>query len=409
VSSEVRLATTDDDLEAGWRTVGAAFLDVPSDDLVAWRREIFTQNRTHVALEDGTVCGVATEFSTPLTLPGGASTTMAAVTAVGVLPTHRRRGHLSRLMEQQLTDVAKRGVAIAGLIAAEWPIYGRYGYGSAIPASTYEVDSRLARFAEEARHGSVELVDRATFRELAPPVFEAHHASTPGAIGRAGWWWEARFGERQAPGSKAGGNEFRAVHRAPDGRVDGYATYTAKGHWERSIPSGRLDVTDLVTTSSGAYADLWRFLCEVDWTVSVKASPRPADEPLPFLLVDGRAVQQTHHGDHIWLRLLDVPAVLAARAYRGADRLVLDVVDESLGRGGRYALDASPAGATCTPTDEPPDLTLPIGALGAMCMGGTPALVLAAAGQLDEEAPGATARLDALMSWSPAPFCSTNF
>jgi predicted acetyltransferase len=164
-----------------------------------------------------------------------------------------------------------------------------------------------------------------------------------------------------------------------------------------------------VTTSPGAYADIWRFLCEIDWTSTVKASPRPVDEPLPFLLVDGRAVQETHRGDHIWLRLLDIPAVLGARRYRTTGHLVIEAVDDVLGRGGRFALDADADGAACARSDASADLTMPIATLGALSLGGTPARLLAAAGQIDEHTTGAIARADTLFGWSPSPFCSTNF
>jgi predicted acetyltransferase len=407
--SEVRVVRDDDDFAAAARAVGTAFLDRPSDEVVAWRRSFSDVDRVLVAVEDGAVCGTARSFPTPLTVPGGETVPMGAVSAVGVLPTHRRRGHLTRLMHRQLDDIAALGEPVAGLVAAEWPIYGRYGYGMAIPAATYEVDSRLARFVDDAWHGTVELIDTPGLRELAPPVFDRHRVATPGAIGRDNEWWDGQYGDRQRPGSKDEPSRFRVVHRDDKGTVDGYCVYGSKQNWDRSIPSGRLEVSELITTTPGAYADLWRFLFEVDWTSSVKASPRPVDEHLPFMLTDGRAVQETHRGDHIWLRLLDVPAVLEMRRYRCTDSLVIETIDTLLGRGGRFALEAGPDGAQCVAKDASPDLTLSIAELGAACMGGTSVSTLARAGLLDEHTAGAVARADALFSWSPAPFCSTNF
>jgi GNAT superfamily N-acetyltransferase len=46
-----------------------------------------------------------------LTVPGLALVPAAGVTAVGVLPTHRRRGLLSRMMRRQLDDVAELAIA----------------------------------------------------------------------------------------------------------------------------------------------------------------------------------------------------------------------------------------------------------------------------------------------------------
>ena len=53
------------------------------------------------------------------------------MTVVGVLPTHRRRGILDRMMRAQLADVRERGEPIAALWASEETIYGRFGYGLA--------------------------------------------------------------------------------------------------------------------------------------------------------------------------------------------------------------------------------------------------------------------------------------
>ena len=73
-----------------------------------------------------------------LRLPGGGDLPVSCLTQVTVLPTHTRRGHLTRLMRAQLEAAVEAGEAASLLIAAEWPIYGRFGYGP------YRVD-RVAR------------------------------------------------------------------------------------------------------------------------------------------------------------------------------------------------------------------------------------------------------------------------
>src|SRR5690606_41364238 len=100
-----------------------------------------------------------------LTVPGG-EVTASAVSSVGVLPTHRRQGHLTRLMRHHLDDAVERGEPVAVLIAAEYPIYGRYGYGPATEATTLRVDTRAASWRDEPR-GEVELVGGETFATVA--------------------------------------------------------------------------------------------------------------------------------------------------------------------------------------------------------------------------------------------------
>ena len=61
-----------------------------------------------------TIVATAAAFSFELTVPGHALVPTAGVTMVGVHPTHRRRGLLVRMMEEQLADVAARVRAARG-------------------------------------------------------------------------------------------------------------------------------------------------------------------------------------------------------------------------------------------------------------------------------------------------------
>ena len=76
------------------------------------------------------IVGGAGAFPFELSIPGG-RLPCAGVTVVGVLPTHRRRGILNRMMRAQLADARERGEPIAALWASEETIYGQFGYGLA--------------------------------------------------------------------------------------------------------------------------------------------------------------------------------------------------------------------------------------------------------------------------------------
>ena len=78
----------------------------------------------------------------------------AGVTLVGVLPTHRRQGVLTRLMRAQLDDVRERGEPVAFLWASEGAIYGRFGYGMAgFPARSTFCEPILASSSPPRRQG----------------------------------------------------------------------------------------------------------------------------------------------------------------------------------------------------------------------------------------------------------------
>ena len=117
-----------------------------SDDAI-----IAETDRCHVALDGDAFVGTAGEYSFDLTIPGGATLPMAGVTAVGVLPTHRRRGVLTALMAYELDSIAARGEPIAGLTASEGGIYRRFGYGIASRYQMLEVDDGAQRVPPPVR------------------------------------------------------------------------------------------------------------------------------------------------------------------------------------------------------------------------------------------------------------------
>jgi predicted acetyltransferase len=116
-----------------------------------------------------------------------------------------------------------------------------------------------------------------------------------------------------------------------------------------------------------------------------------------------------HRSDHVWLRVLDVPAALTARRYTTAGSVVLEVVDPLGYAAGRFALEGGPEGASCVATDATPDLVVPVGALGAAYVGGTSWSRLAAAGWVDEAHDDAVATASAMFTSARAPWCAMTF
>src|SRR6266571_3600985 len=78
----------------------------------------------------------------------GGSLPCAGVTAVGVHPTHRRRGVLRSMMDAQLRDVHERGEPLAALWASEETIYSRFGYGIASWAGELKIPHEWDAFAQ---------------------------------------------------------------------------------------------------------------------------------------------------------------------------------------------------------------------------------------------------------------------
>jgi predicted acetyltransferase len=116
--------------------------------------------------------------------------------------------------------------------------------------------------------------------------------------------------------------------------------------------------------------------------------------------------------DFLWLRIMNTPAALEARAYAADDSLVLEIVDPFRPRGaaaGRFRLDGSPDGATCKrERSARADITVSVEALGSAYLGGVRWSTLASAGRATGS-PEVLERADAMFTSTPLPFCNTGF
>ena len=116
---------------------------------------------------------------------------------------------------------------------------------------------------------------------------------------------------------------------------------------------------------------------------------------LPYLLTDPRLVRTVGVEDTLWLRMLDIPAVLEARSYAADVSVVFELSDDVLGGGGRYALDVHDGKARCVQTDAAADVHTDLSVLGSLYMGGHRASAFASANRLRCNDSGVIAQLDA--------------
>jgi len=386
---------------------GVGFLVPVADGYADYLRDDLDLERTWGAFDGERVVGTLRSFPTAFTVPGPSEVTAAALTQVTVAPTHRRRGLLTEMIGNDLRASAERGEPVGILVAAEYPIYGRYGYGAAVEAASYAVDLASTRFRRPAG-GEVELVDLAGLGAVAPALYERFRATRPASIERPARWWDRTLHQVEVPGATPP-TGYQALYRSEGGDPEGYVRYQAKQGWDDMRKAGKLTVDELLAVTPAAYERLWRHCCEVDLVKTVVAGNRPVDEPLAWLLEDGRAVRQTARFDFVWVRILDPAAALAARRYGAPCGLVVEVVDPAGYAAGRFALEGGPDGATCTSTTREADLTMPVDALGSLYAGGVSALALADSGRIDEHRAGALALAEVAFRGAPAPWCATWF
>jgi len=391
----------------------AGFSNIPEAGELAGWRERMEFDRTLVAIEDGQMVGTTAVNSYSMHVPGGRMVPTAGVTAVSVLPTHRRRGVLTSMMRRQLDDVRARGELLAALWASETLIYGRFGYGMAIPRETWQIDQIRAGLSRPTRSegaGHVRLLTRAEALDRFPGIYERVVDSTPGMLQPPDGWWRAQYGEGDWSEVAQKEEPFLVVFER-DGVDEGFASYKVSDFDSVQMRSVRtLSVKSLYATTAEAHEGLWRFIFGVDLIDKVMAGNRAVDDPLPWMLRDLRRLERDV-SDAIWLRLVDVPAALAARTYSETGRLIVGVRDEFCSwNDGRYALEVATDGtASCLASDDPPDLELDVDTLAATYLGGVSLATLARAGRVHGHVAGAVARAEAMFRTERAPWTALDF
>jgi predicted acetyltransferase len=402
MSLEYRSPTADE-FATVVRTTYAAFGEEPKDEDIERDRKLMSVDRVLAAWDDGRPVGVTASYPFELTIPGG-QVQAAGVTAVGVLPSHRRRGILRELMRRQLDDVHERGEPLAILWASESAIYGRFGYGSSAPAT--ELDAERSAFAlreDSGPKGSIRLMSADEGAELFPPVYERVRRQRPGLLSRTDDWWRHALLADPEHWREGRGPKFYALLEM-DHEPVGYAVYRMASKWDGGTPKGEVRVIDAFATSPEATAELWRFLFGIDLVVRVKSHAADPAWPLFLMVCDPRRLHLTI-SDGLWLRLVDVEGALHARTLRNEGEVVLEIADALLPRNaGRWAV-----GPKTGRSDAEADVAIDVTDLASAYLGAFSFERLAAAGRARELRPGGLARATAVFATPLPPYCPDVF
>jgi len=348
-------------------------------------------------------CG---SFPLEVTVPGGRTVKCAGLSVVGVLPTHRRRGILKKMMRMQLDDVRRRGEPIGMLWASEDGIYGQFGYGMA--SMTGEIDVSKAHIAFAKPFES-----RAEFRllneagALAPlaEAYERIRGAQPGMLARSAEWWKNRRLADPENRRPPGAGELNRVLMLLDGKPAGYALYRVFQKFDGGSSHGHVHVVEALGAGPEATREIWRFVLDVDWVARVKAGLLPLDHPLFFLMQRPRELNFRVR-DGLWVRIVDVAGSLAARRLGDAAPVVIEIADAFCDwNSGRWKVSAKGAERT----NDAADLACDVTALGSVYLGGYTFRQLAASSRVNEMTPGAVARADALFPSDGAPWCPEIF
>jgi predicted acetyltransferase len=403
VDVEIR-TIAEDEFETWMRAIESAFGGHVRPEDVQNERKVIDPARCLAAFDGDDIVGCASSVVFEMTVPGGTIPTVG-ITGVGVVPTHRRRGVNTALMRRQLNDIRNEGFAIAALFASEGGIYGRFGYGLATFEAFVDIETSRSAFVPGSEgDGRVRVLERDAAKDRYLTMFDESRLTRPGAMRMEPNWFDYEFAEKQSGEER---KFFFAFHETGKD-VDGVAVYTIKHNWS-GVPQNEVELYALDALNSSAYAQMWRFVLDLDLVSKLTAWSRPADEPLLHLLREPRRLNLRLR-DALWLRFLDISRALSSRRYPREGRVVFDVRDAFCPwNEGRYALDSGAEGARCEPTEDDADLLLTTNELAAVYLGGSTFSQLHRAGRVSEERAGAIGTADAMFTWYTPPWAMLHF
>ncbi len=351
------------------------------------------------------VVGAAAAFEQTVTVPGGAVLGCPGLTAVGVRPTHRRRGALRQMMTKVLETARHEQQPLMGLNASETSIYGRFGFGRASTVRFVSINTHRAVFREpQPEIGCVRQVAIDDARAIWPLIHEQYRAVTVGAMSCPESIWDMFFEDH--PSFRRGGSErFHIAHFDADGNPDGFVSYRVAADWRSDGPAHELRVEMLTAVDPNVVLGLWRFVMSVDLIASVTAG-RPLREPLEDALTEPRDILTTGLRDHNWLRILDPVAAFGARDYLNDGRFVAGFVDPMFDDlSANYNNEVEGGRAHVEPTQQAADLTAGAAEWAGIFMGETDPRRFAITGR----AHGDAERASEFFRWTSAPYCDVHY
>lgn len=301
---------------------------------------------------------------------GGRTVRTCGVAGVTVAAEHRGQGLTHAILHELLLAARGRGDAIATLFATAPGIYRRLGFETVTTVDQVEVP---ATAAAAVRPGAPVRLRRATVAD-APALRACYQA-----------WARERYGpltrtggaEQVSDEELIGDQDAVSLAVADSGTVLGYAC------WDRGTLSERtLTVTELVATSADAYRALWRMFGALAMKVDRVLLHAPAGDV-------ARSFLPTKHWQVVaqepyMVRVLDLPAALAARGGRGSGQVTVTVTGDEIALvGGTFRITGDGGELACeqvSPAEGGPVLTA--GGLSLVFTGAFTCADLRAAGYL---------------------------
>lgn len=333
----------------------------------------------------------------------------AGVTIVTTEPEYRRRGLVRELMTQTLHQAHDEGKPVAALWASMSAIYQRFGYGLASNFNSYRIDPRDVVFREDSPvTGYVRRLDAETALPLIKDIYARSIRGKTLTVEREDFFWDVMYLAREKD------KRHFAVYYDKDDKPRGFAVYRQKSFTRTDAgPDIKLSISDFIWLDMECYHGLWNYFCSYDLAGRLEFWFMPDDDPAPHLLLEPRRLNR-RASDAIWLRVVDVPALLGERGYSLGGTATLTISNDDLcpWNNGTWTVSADGNGARARVEEggaTESALNLTINTLATLSSGHTTASQLARIGKIECDDTEALRKADALFSTVHRPWCPHEF
>lgn len=409
-----------------WRkSVRTVFGDIPDDDVVKRMvRDRFMidfdnwnepSDRLLGAMDTktGQIVGTGGADQYVLTVPGGNTIGMAGIMGMGTLPTHKRKGIFSSVINKLHSQAKERGDVIAGLWASQSLLYTRFGYGLSTLREDWTINTNHTKLLKQKKESiRFELVDKEKALIEIPKIYDTFRKCQNGATDRTeGYWNYILYEDDSAKYNKSGNCGFFFVLAYKDNKPSGYAIYNfnKESGVAHEDDKGTLDVQEIISTDKETNIALWHYIFGIELVEEIKINQRAPGDPLYLMLENPRKLKRETI-DGLWVRIVDPIKMLEKRKYNSEGNITICIAGQNQKDiEGTYSIETDGTNTEVKKVNKKPDISMKASDLSSIYFGAVSPGEYFQAGNLEIENQNSLIELSKMFFVQQAPWCNTDF
>jgi predicted acetyltransferase len=409
-----------------WRkSVRTVFGDIPNDEVVIrmvnerfmidfdnWNKP---SDRLLAAIDTETnqIVGTGGADKYSITVPGGSTLNMAGIAYMGTLPTHKRKGVFTSMMNKLHSQAKDRGDSVAGLWASQSLLYSRFGYGLATIREDWQINTNHTKLSTPKNDSvRLKLVDKKTALKEIPKVYDTYRKCQNGATDRTqGYWNYLLYEDDNSKYNKSGDSGFFFVIAYKGNNPSGYAFYNfnKESGVAHEDDKGSLMVQEIISIDNDTNNALWHYVFGVELIEDITFNRRAPNDPLYLMLENPRKLKRDTI-DGLWVRIIDPISMLEGRSYNHKGKITINLSGQNQKDiEGNYLIDTDGTNTEVKKVTNKADIYMRPSDLSSIYFGGFSPGEHFQAGNIHIKDYSALKELTKIFNVDQKPWCNTDF